>query len=472
MADVIKSLEVDMGIDVDGCGADTSFLKIIDAFACPKVVYDASRRSFRVSAAPSRIHADAPAKAALYRERFLWLQQSVLRNRLFQRPALAVGGARAQHDYFELRAIQTLRSDPDPFGIKVLMGTLTQLEDGKFFLEDVTGTLPVELAGAVVADGFFTENCIVIALGEVVPNTGGTFRVKELYFPPVEPHKEALLAAKGLDMFGGGTMSGEERAKLEALEQTAFADQFVILSDVWLDEPETMAKLQVLFEGFQGVPAVPSLFVFMGNFMRQQGYRVQGISHEAAIRLRFHLQQLAEMLARFPRLCESSRFLFIPGPCDPAPVSALPQPALSDYFTAALKERVPSAAFGSNPCRVRWYSREMVFFRYALLNKMSRSALVQTNITETTPPFCHMVTTVLQEAHLCPLPLTSQPVLWDYDHALRLYPSPHTLVLGDACELQETSVDGCKAFTPGMFSRDGSFVVYQPSFQKVDVSRV
>ena len=33
----------------------------------------------------------------------------------------------------------------------------------------------------------------------------------------------------------------------------------------------------------------------------------------------------------------------------------------------------------------------------------------------------HLVQTVLDQGHLCPLPLGARPVVWNYDHALRLY---------------------------------------------------
>lgn len=45
--------------------------------------------------------------------------------------------------------------------------------------------------------------------------------------------------------------------------------------------------------------------------------------------------------------------------------------------------------------------------------------------------FEHLCATLLQQSHLCPVPLESQPVFWNYDHALHLYPIPDVLVLAD-----------------------------------------
>ena len=31
---------------------------------------------------------------------------------------------------------------------------------------------------------------------------------------------------------------------------------------------------------------------------------------------------------------------------------------------------------------------------------------------------------ILEQSHLCPLPLSIQPILWDFDHSLRIWPTP------------------------------------------------
>lgn len=39
---------------------------------------------------------------------------------------------------------------------RYVMGCITQMEDGKFFLEDLSASLPLDLSQAHVADGFIT----------------------------------------------------------------------------------------------------------------------------------------------------------------------------------------------------------------------------------------------------------------------------------------------------------------------------
>lgn len=40
-----------------------------------------------------------------------------------------------------------------------------------------------------------------------------------------------------------------------------------------------------------------------------------------------------------------------------------------------------------------------------------------------------LVATITHQSHLCPLPLFVQPIIWNYDQALYLYPNPHTVML-------------------------------------------
>ncbi len=45
--------------------------------------------------------------------------------------------------------------------------------------------------------------------------------------------------------------------------------------------------------------------------------------------------------------------------------------------------------------------------------------------------------TLLQQSHLCPLPMYSQPIRWQLDPSLRLYPLPHCVVLADSQPQQQ-----------------------------------
>ena len=51
-----------------------------------------------------------------------------------------------------------------------------------------------------------------------------------------------------------------------------------------------------------------------------------------------------------------------------------------------------------------------------------------------------MITSLLDQGHLCPLPLSSRPILWEYDNALRVYPLPDVIVLVRAHEIDASGM--------------------------------
>uniref|UniRef100_A0A0E0QK29 DNA polymerase II subunit 2 n=1 Tax=Oryza rufipogon TaxID=4529 RepID=A0A0E0QK29_ORYRU len=353
------------------------------------------------------------------------------RDKYFSKPAFDT--VMTEDDNCEITSIQSLIGCT---GRRWIMGVISQLEERQFYLEDLTGAV----------------------------NTCG--------FPPLEDREASLSMLMGLDFFGGGVIAAEETVRLSTLEKKAMNDMFVILSDVWLDSSElfsrdvqmcylvekTMEKLGVVLDGYDSVEAVPSLFVLMGNFCS----RPCNLAFNSFEELRLQFGKLGEMIAARSRLKEHSRFLFIPGPEDAGPSKALPRCTLPKYLTEELQKHIPNAIF--------FYTQEIVFFQQDLLYRMRRSCLIPPTTEETSDPFEHLVATITHQSHLCPLPLTVQPIIWNYDHCLRLYPTPHTIVLGDKSEQKAFKYAGITCFNPGSFANDSSFAAYRPCTKELEVS--
>ena len=62
--------------------------------------------------------------------------------------------------------------------------------------------------------------------------------------------------------------------------------------------------------------------------------------------------------------------------------------------------------------------------------------------------FQHICVTVLQQCHICPLPLEHLPIYWQYDHALHLYPAPDVIVLADSTPQATIEFGGCCFINP------------------------
>ncbi|KAK3003603.1 hypothetical protein RJ639_019156 [Escallonia herrerae] len=476
-------LEADMAANHHDPTSSKSELRIIDAFDFPKFHYDPIKKSFLRHDGIPLIHGEPSAKATLYRDRFLLLFQRLSRDPHFARPAFDAEYSRS--GTCEITTIQSLVGRTEK---KWILGVISQLEDGHFYLEDLSAAVEIDLSSAisflpscmhppsssdnadscflfpnVITTGFFSENTIVLAEGEMLLD--GIFKVNTCGFPPLEDRYKSIELFAGIDFFGCA-LTKDQTLKFAELESGAVNDMFVILSDVWLDSEETMGKLETVLDGYEDVEVVPSLFVFMGNFCSHPC----NLAFSSFSNLRLQFGKLGQMIGAHRRLKEHSRFLFIPGPDDPGPSTVLPRCALPNYVTEELKKHIPDAIFRSNPCRIKFYTQEIIFFRQDLLYRMRRSCLMPPTTEETNDPFEHLVATITHQSHLCPLPLTVQPIIWNYDHCLHLYPTPHTIVLGDRSESKAFNYTGITCFNPGSFSNDGTFVAYRPCNREVELS--
>ena len=179
-------------------------ITIVDAFDMPRYGYDTQRKVFHENVSKEKtINAGAESKIELYRERFHLLQQRVARHRMFVKPAFNAGGAAAQRTYCELTPLTGLLGHS--VGTKYVMGCLSQLEDDRFFLEDLSGQIQVDVSNAATSSGLYTENCIVVAEGEV-RKADGVLEVRALGFPPAESREDTRNATNFIDFIGAGRL--------------------------------------------------------------------------------------------------------------------------------------------------------------------------------------------------------------------------------------------------------------------------
>ncbi|KAF4017360.1 hypothetical protein G4228_008680 [Cervus hanglu yarkandensis] len=288
----------------------------------------------------------------------------------------------------------------------------TILHQGKFFLEDPTGTIQLDLS-------WFEDQ---------------VFHVNAFGFPPTEPSSTTRAYYGNINFFGGpSNTSVKTSAKLKQLEDENKDAMFVFISDVWLDQVEVLEKLHIMFSGYS--PAPPTCFILCGNFSSAP----YGKNQVQA--LKDSLKTLADIICEYPNIHQSSRFVFVPGPEDPG--------------------------FGSILPRIQYCTQEIIVFREDLVNKMCRNCVRFPSSNLDIPN--HFVKTVLSQGHLTPLPLYVCPVYWAYDYALRVYPVPDLLVIADKYDPFTLTNTECLCINPGSFPRSGfSFKVFYPSNKIVE----
>jgi DNA polymerase epsilon subunit 2 len=406
----------------------------------------------------------------MYRERVQLVQQRLLRSGEFvmrgMGPSAASKAAAAGVAGGGAHELSTIESLLGSSGVRVLLGILTQPAEGAWHLEDLGSTIRLDLRQAQASKALFTEGAVVVLQGELSPTDSTLFVVYVIGMPPAEL-RDATVEAMGVqDPFGNNTRRSQW-VQMKELEQEAAEAMIVVLSDVTISKPGVCDQLRAVFEGFERTDASP-LFVLMGPFLARDflspGGRAAAVAAFAA---------LADTLASCPRLCDAAKFLLVPGPRDPGAAAAYPRRPLPSFLTDPLAKRVKHLSSASNPCRVRFYTQELVFFRENLLKRMQRNAVIPPQLSPEDPDVTEqLVETIMEQAHLFPLPSHVAPVYWELDHSMRLTPLPHLLVLGDRGDQYSWTHKDCNAVNPGSFQTDGSFVVYRPSSREVEFSRV
>ncbi|KAL4577055.1 hypothetical protein LXL04_013156 [Taraxacum kok-saghyz] len=90
------------------------------------------------------IHGDASSKTWLYRDRFLLLSQ-----RLSRIPHFSTSSFNSDLSEFGSYEISKIQSLVGRTGVSWVMGVISQLEDGHFYLEDLTAAVEVNLSNAI-----------------------------------------------------------------------------------------------------------------------------------------------------------------------------------------------------------------------------------------------------------------------------------------------------------------------------------
>ena len=344
-----------------GNGTDESLVEVIDAFQVPRIMYDPIRKLFHKDTKPRKLFGDGQSKVQLYIDRFSMIQQRLRRHKLF-RPTkwnqLVSSRAQEVAELTELKALLGCVGER-----RFVIGFLSRQDEDRYFIEDLSACLPLDLQGAETTDGIFPENSIVVAEGELTAN--GTFRAFALGLPPAEPRAESLSALQGLNMFGGHqTERSIENVSLSG-DNEAW-DRIIVLSDVFLDRLEVMDRLRLIFDRYSSLNLIPSAFVLMGNFQSYDA-KSPAVDFDG---IRDNFAELGRLISRFPDLVRQSKFILIPGPGDITPHGALPRPGLPRSIARPLLEAVPGVVLASNPCRIRHGRKELVLFRFNLQRMM------------------------------------------------------------------------------------------------------
>ncbi|WFD07915.1 DNA-directed DNA polymerase [Malassezia vespertilionis] len=421
------------------------YFHVCDAFKLPRIRFNGSRKIFEPIEKPASLLSSPASVTEHLAERYELLRSVVLRNEHFLPPLAA--GARESH--MKLTTTKNLLGRQGQNCL--LFGRLSTTPDGQYVLEDTEGSVHLDLDAAIAGEGIFTEGSFVLVEGEYTMQE--RLHAFAIGHPPSESRDEARSLFGHVDFTGTGAVPQKHVAAMQSQEMQHPDLSFAVFSDVHLDHENSLSNLRAILQGYGDADFIPFCLVLCGNFT--------SVSMEADEGNRDRFEQgflrLAELLQRFPHILEQTHLVLIPGPADPVSTPLLPRARIPAPLVASFEQSLPSAFvaqrlhWASNPCKLVYFSQEMVIFRDDIMSKMLRSAVRLKDELRDGDLQKFLVSTLLDQAHLCPLPQQVRPVLWEHANAMRLYPMPSALVLADRYERFELTYEGCHVFNPGSF---------------------
>lgn len=423
------------------------------------------------------ILAPATSRSEYIRNRYNTILQRIQRHDLFA-PNLNehIKSTETNGRKFILKYAENLLSSSTEKEV-VMLGLLSKFKEGKFFLEDPSGAIPIDLSEAKYHSGLYTEGAFMLAEGSY---NDGILKVSGMGFPPPEAASSSRAYFGTLNYWGGPSSTLLKYSKrLLEYERLNFGGTIAFLSDCWLDDSEVMERLKRLFSGFDDSP--PIAIVLMGPFVKNK---------ENVSGLRSKFAQLADIIDATFTLKNETDIVLVPDLEDPTSANIIPRPPLPTTIVQDLLKKNKRIILASNPCRLQYCTQQIVVCRLDLLRKLCRNTIkfpdsgqlsdhvrsfrfFLITFQSYTIVWFQFARTLICQGTLAPFTQLVLPTYWDFDSALSLYPLPDLIVVGDGSNDFQKTHGECTVVNTGSFPKSKfSFKLYMPSSKTVEDSQI
>ncbi|PWU88394.1 putative DNA polymerase epsilon subunit B [Trypanosoma cruzi] len=212
-------------------------------------------------------------------------------------------------------------------------------------------------------------------------------------------------------------------------EKNSLQAVIIVMSHVHLDQTSTVNKLVCFFKEMQNrteSELMNTTLVMVGDFSSLT-IHYDDISHlpdpfEGSNRYKLLMDTLAMVITTHaPSVAQHTQVVLVPGSNDlTGLLGVLPQPPIVSVFTRTLQARLKKVFFAPNPCRLRFFTHEIVVTRRDFFRSLQGSGRAFNRSVVETPnsisSFESVAKTILDEAHLAPE--VKEGILWKADGAL------------------------------------------------------
>ncbi|KHN77483.1 putative DNA polymerase epsilon subunit 2 [Toxocara canis] len=202
-------------------GKSESLFNVFDIFSAPRFDYDDTLNKLVLISGETSAIGKCEDAVNLLRDRLKFVTQRVLRSTAFER--------------YHLSTVETLLGSANKTDNVIVLGMLTQSSADSFQLEDLTGSMPVDLRNATFHSGLFTDGCIMLLEGSY---NAGLLTVSGVGLAPIETADATRSFFGNENWFGGdSTVAYRTIPRLRSANAKNTDARIVFLSDVFLDDP-------------------------------------------------------------------------------------------------------------------------------------------------------------------------------------------------------------------------------------------
>lgn len=394
-----------------------------------------------------------------------------------------------------------------------ILGVILLSEDGRLMIQDETHKIIVDCSQAKWAKAYFPSGCVVISEGKIINDI---FHAYQIIQPPFIQKNMTFSDKVEHDLFGAlnkimksvDELHSNENTKIPKKKFTSLTNflelgsfqskinsymfpislesilrknfenlvmnsnkvkinddifnnckkilnegysDVLLISNAILSNKTVMNDLAFLFDKLNVSP--PCMIIMMGNFLSDTAF-------SSFKRQESDFDNLATLIERNSNLNNNCLFAFVSGNEDIQISSNFPIPSLPDYLISILEKKIKHVIPCCNPARFSIFGKEVILFRDELHKKLSRNTLGVENKNLSTQFYMN---TLFSQCNLAPLEQEKSPRVWNLAHSLLYFPPPDYLIIADLTEdFVYTENPDTTFINPGNFSRDSSFIIFNP----------
>ncbi|XP_054154381.1 DNA polymerase epsilon subunit 2-like [Oppia nitens] len=267
--------------------------------------------------------------------------------------------------------------------------------DSEFYIEDNTGKVPIVFSeDTQFKDDLIPSNSFVLV-------EGSYDSAKDTLFADSVGHTSPANLQENIDLSNSLERVGR---------------MVVVVSDIHLDDKQTLDKLKTMLTGYDSMVPIPDLFIFVGPFVSQTCQDITIFKN--------HMKNLVKLIAKFNKISRLSQFIFVPGFHDNEG-NDLPKPAFTVDMFPTSTTKLANYHLATNPVNIYIDNRHICLAAFPYMSRLEQN-IINDNCDDTQQLGSSIIKLISSNGHL------SSGLSRHYESCLSVFHIPDFIILFDS----------------------------------------